>query len=211
MQRPSSPTPRFSYLLVLSVAYAAGCQKNVAKSDADHADESKATPIQSIENDEKTITFAGRDWTFSGRCLNTGDISRRSMSAFYYTTSDSDDIRLIEFVVDQSRSLKEGVYSRILKVQVNRGGQWIGNGPHADWDLDGGRGELQFVNGKMHGTQRRWYPNGRLQVEDEWANGKMHGLARGWYPSGKPQYEAQYVDDKEVSGTAWDENGDPFD
>jgi hypothetical protein len=157
-------------------------------------------------NSGKTVSFADHEWTLAGPCQDTGDIFRPSMAAVHYTTNE-DRIRLIELVVDKSSPLKEGVFSRILGVQINTDGGWISHGPRAEWDLDGGRGEARYVYGELHGTQRHWYPNGQLHIEREWANGQMHGRGRGWYSSGKPQYDSQNINGKEVSGTAWDEDG----
>lgn len=155
------------------------------------------------------LTFGGHRWTLSGPCASTGDIFRPSMSAICYTTTD-DSIRLIELTVDQSSPLKEGVFSRILGVQIDQDGHWISHGPRAEWDLDGGRGETYYVHGELHGTQRHWYRNGQLHIEREWANGKSHGRDRGWYSNGVPQYDSQRVNGEEVSGKAWDENGQPL-
>jgi antitoxin component YwqK of YwqJK toxin-antitoxin module len=66
---------------------------------------------------------------------------------------------------------------------------------------------LDYVDGGVHGTFRAWYPNGQLHVECQYANGKLNGRDRGWYESGKPQYEATNVDDEEVEGTFWNEDG----
>lgn len=195
--------------LLLCAFCAFGCESHDQSGTGDTREGTTTGAAQEPVSADDLLMFAGRKWTLVGPCRDTGDIFRPSMTAVYYTTND-DNIRLVELIVKESPTLKEGVFSRILSVQRDENGQWISDGPRADWDLDGSRSESEYVNGKIHGTQRAWYPNGQLHIEREWAYGKVHGRDRGWYPSGKPQYDCQNIDGKEVSGNAWGEDGRPL-
>ncbi len=206
----SKALPRFGSA-ILMICIAIGCERQpVGQADLGQyppSDQNVATPTPTEVH--YSLEFDGRKWKLAGPCESTGDIFRPSMSAVSYVTNQ-ENLRLIELVVDESSPLKEGVFSRILSVQINQGDRWISHGLRADWDLDGGYGEMQYVNGEPHGTQRHWYPNGQLHVEREYANGKTHGRDRGWYSNGKPQYESQNINGEEVSGQAWDKNGQPL-
>lgn len=184
----------------LLICVVMGCQQ-----EPDDRTANTKTPTET----DKSITFADRVWILAGPCQSTGDILRPSMSAVYYTTTE-DNIRLIELVVNKSSSQQEGIFSRILRIQTKKDGRWISHGESAEWELNGARGEVSYKNGEPHGTQRRWYPNGKLHIERQWVNGKMHGRDRGWYSNGQPQYDAQNINGEEVSGQAWDKDGQPL-
>ena len=47
--------------------------------------------------------------------------------------------------------------------------------------------------GKMHGLQKKYYPNGRLMQESRFVNGVAEGMLRTYYPSGKLESERMYV------------------
>ena len=195
--------------LLICASFASGCQRHDQARSHDTRNAATNAASQPSDDSDKSLTFADREWTLVGPCQATGDIFRPSMSAVYYTTNDA-NIRLIKLVPDESSPLKEGVFSRILRVQINQNGRWISHGSSADWDLDGGRGEMYYIYGKLHGTQREWYSNGQLHIEREYVSGKLHGRDRGWWPNGKPQYDALNVNGEEISGKAWNEDGRPI-
>lgn len=130
------------------------------------------------------------------------------MIAVFYTNANSgENVRLIEMVVNESSSLREGAYARILQIQINQGGSWIHHGQGAVELLTGGWGEIQYQFGKIHGMQREWYPNGQLHILREWADDEMHGREQGWWEDGKRQYDAMCFRGQEVSGKFWDQDG----
>ncbi len=169
--------------------------------------EPTAIPDESApESPLKQVVYEGRTWWCVGPARDTGDIFRPSMSAMEYTTGE-EGTRLLELTNRNDPALVEGVFSRILRIQVMQEGRWVSHGRESDWEINGARGEIEYRNGEPHGLQRKWYSNGQLHIERQWINGKMEGPDRGWYESGKPQYDAFNVDDKEVYGKCWDENG----
>ncbi|HHM12990.1 MAG TPA: hypothetical protein ENJ16_05510 [Planctomycetaceae bacterium] len=129
------------------------------------------------------------------------------MTAYVYTTS-SPGVRLLEHVREDTDT-NESVFKRILCVEVLSNGKWVEDGLYKEWLLDGSVYECTYVLGKIHGVERQWYPNGQLSMERHRAFGKEHGVSRGWHPNGQLMYESQYVNGVEVSGKAWDENGNP--
>lgn len=153
-----------SMLLFLSCA---GCgPTNNKPSDI----ESKAVP---------KISFAGQEWTLIGPTNDRGNITLM-MAANEYTNGE-DGKRLLE--LDSSADPSKTLYSRILHVQTRVNDRWVHNGPAADWLHSGERGESNYLNGELHGTYRRWWPNGTKWIESEYVNGE------------------------EVSVTSWDESG----
>lgn len=96
------------------------------------------------------------------------------------------------------------------------------------------RTETQYRNGKPHGQQIRYYPNGQMAFRRNWSDGGLdgeetwwrkdgtrmstrhyrrnlpHGLTTTWYSNGQKAFEATYEDGKLV-GTArtWYETGTP--
>ena len=166
----------------------------------------------------KTITFAGRTWRLVGPTRDTGDVFRPAMSAATYTTNQH-GIRLLELTKGGDSPLsetiyahiEEGVFARILRIQINSNGRWVSHGETEEWMLDGWRAEMEYANGELHGTQREWYANGQLRIERQWANGEMHGRDRGWYESGKPMYEVTNLDGEDINPRFWREDGTPVD
>ena len=165
-------------------------------SNGKHREDSIAEPIE----------FDSRIWQPVGFAHSTGDVFRPSMIAREYVCEGTDE-RLLEFIPRPNS--REGVYRRMLRLQVQRDGRWIKHGRAASWDLDGSRSETEYFEGEIHGTQRAWHPNGKLHIERQWAYGNRNGRDRGWYPDGKPMYDAINVDGKELSGKSWDRNGKP--
>ncbi len=56
--------------------------------------------------------------------------------------------------------------------------------------------EYNFVNGDMHGIQRKWDHNGTIQSEYNYKNGDKHGIQREWDNSGQLLVEENYVNGK---------------
>ncbi len=153
----------------------------------------------------QSLAFAGLTWQQVGPCTSTGDVLRPGMSATEYSAGES-DVRLIELVASDDSTVEQ-MYSRLLRVQVYANGTWITHGPAHSWLQDGSRSEIDHVRGLPHGAQREWYANGQPRLEIEWANGMKSGRARGWYRNGIPLYDVVYIDDHEVEGRAWREDG----
>ena len=157
----------------------------------------------------ETIEFDNRTWLLQGPCRPSSFFRvGATMSCVYYTCGQS-NLRLIEMKADDSMPRRETVYSRILHVQSNRAGRWKNDGPSKHWLVKGGRGESNYRNGQMHGSQVEWHANGQLILEREWADGKMHGSERGWWENGNKKYVVVNVNDEEVSGRTWSKDGTP--
>ena len=63
------------------------------------------------------------------------------------------------------------------------------------WYTDGKKQlELNYINGKLHGLYQSWHMNGKKHEECNYVRDKLHGFYRRWYPSGKMSQECSYVD-----------------
>jgi antitoxin component YwqK of YwqJK toxin-antitoxin module len=77
---------------------------------------------------------------------------------------------------------------------------------HGAWQLFDDTGkqlivEENYSQGKFHGTQKAWHPNGKPRVQAEWKEGKRHGRTQQWDENGKVVADVTYVEDK-LNGTA---------
>jgi hypothetical protein len=165
-----------------------------------------ATPkVASTATAEKSISFAGRTWRYAG----PADDGARPWMDHHEYIGDEPGVRLLEDVKDASG--KEKVYLRRLRLQRLVGGQWIDDGPNESWLIDGSRMTGTRRLGKFDGMQRGWWPNGNLHVERVYSNNERRVEGKGWYQNGQKQWESVVVDDTEISGRTWTEDGRTFD
>ena len=55
--------------------------------------------------------------------------------------------------------------------------------------------EINYTDGKIHGSYKEWYSNGQLSVEYNInKEGKRDGFWREWYENGQLLHEAKYKD-----------------
>ena len=53
--------------------------------------------------------------------------------------------------------------------------------------------EINYTDGKIHGSYKEWYSNGQLSVEYNLnKQGKRDGVWREWYENGQLLHEAKY-------------------
>jgi antitoxin component YwqK of YwqJK toxin-antitoxin module len=52
--------------------------------------------------------------------------------------------------------------------------------------------EMPYRDGYAHGTEREWYPSGRLKSQREIVAGVVHGMACEWAEDGRLVIEAVY-------------------
>jgi hypothetical protein len=188
--------------LIVAACVFAGCDKAKPKVVAE---EIAAEPMPTATATEKAVQFAGRTWRYIGPAQDSG----RPWMEHYEYAGDEPGVRLLEDVRDAAG--KEKVYLRRLKVQRFVGGLWVDDGPNADWEIDGSRGEGNKRLGKFEGTWRGWYPNGQLHVERTYSKNESRVDGKGWYRNGQQQWESVTIDGKQVSGRSWTEDGRTFD
>ncbi|MFK7889123.1 MAG: toxin-antitoxin system YwqK family antitoxin [Gammaproteobacteria bacterium] len=56
--------------------------------------------------------------------------------------------------------------------------------------------EEPFVDGRRHGTLRRWFPDGQPAFSSSYVNGRRDGVTRSWWRSGNLRSETSYSDDR---------------
>ncbi|MGB7327289.1 MAG: hypothetical protein WBD31_20605, partial [Rubripirellula sp.] len=171
---------------------------------------SRESPATTNDSNVDTLDFADEQWIFVGTPSVHGDVSRSAMLAREFT-GDTPGVRVIEFVgANPSTTLSEGVFKRILQRQVQRGSSWISDGRGERWLLDGTHEVCMYSNGEPDGLRKIWYENGQLKLTETHSNGKRTGTSTAYYDNGKVEWTATYVDDKEVSGEAFDRDGNPL-
>jgi len=68
---------------------------------------------------------------------------------------------------------------------------------------NGSREEISFVNGKTHGTVRRWYSSGSRASEISYVYGKRYGTATYWHADGSRECDIPYVNGKWHGTARW--------
>lgn len=68
----------------------------------------------------------------------------------------------------------------------------------------GGRvvSEESFLQGRRHGTLKKWFPSGHLAFESHYVSGRRDGTTRSWWSNGSLRSSSRYVNDK-LDGEAW--------
>lgn len=61
------------------------------------------------------------------------------------------------------------------------------------------KGEGSMLEGKKHGRERYWHPNGQLETESHWRNGELHGSFTEWDAKGKVISRVLYAEGKKIS------------
>jgi len=59
---------------------------------------------------------------------------------------------------------------------------------------------VQWIEGKVQGLAKTWYPNGRQESQREMNNNKKHGLLTAWYGDGSIMLLEEYDQDKLNTG-----------
>lgn len=186
-----------------------GCTQSVPPSVSDAAvDHEPLATTQDPKNE--TLEFADDQWPLAGTPVVHGDVSRHAMRAREFT-GDSPGVRVIEFVgTNPFTTLSEGVFTRILQRQVQRGASRVSDGRGERWLLDGTREVSNYSNGEPDGLREIWFENGQLKLTETHSNGKRTGTSTAYYDNGNVEWTATYVNAKEVSGAAFDRDGNPL-
>ncbi len=72
----------------------------------------------------------------------------------------------------------------------------------------GAGGETPYVEGKIHGSVREWYPDGRLALEAQYEYGDRVGVNRTWWPDGRLRtYEEFSAGKNHGDSWVWDNRG----
>ncbi|HEX8426298.1 TonB family protein [Hymenobacter sp.] len=62
---------------------------------------------------------------------------------------------------------------------------------------------------ELHGTQTRWFENGRVQATEHYANNQRHGQLLTYYPDGTLRRREEYQQGKQVKAECFAANGKP--
>ncbi|GAB4292440.1 MAG: hypothetical protein Kow0098_12410 [Ignavibacteriaceae bacterium] len=84
----------------------------------------------------------------------------------------------------------------------------IRNGFHRTYDEEGRlSSEATFVNDKMEGPFRAWYPNGKLKILAQYKAGKLHGESLSYNEEGQLIFRYTYENNKLKQTIKYDSNG----
>ena len=77
------------------------------------------------------------------------------------------------------------------------------------WRRDGRPGrEAHYRNGRLHGRETVWHPNGNLRSILHFKNGMWHGSARFWHANGRLSEDRTHRNDQRVGvERVWDSSG----
>lgn len=66
-----------------------------------------------------------------------------------------------------------------------------------------------YVDGREHGPDWEWYPDGQLKATGEASDGLAVGLAREWHPNGQLAVEKTFSDAGDLTSIRrWSETGE---
>ena len=112
-------------------------------------------------------------------------------------------------------SYKDSIVSeKGLYVNGKKEGKWLGYyAEFAGYTL---HTEDQYVNDRLHGTQKNWHPNGKLGGTSEYKNGVLCGMETRYYSNGQKALErifyceSGYVPDNFDYINSWSKRGKPM-
>jgi len=67
--------------------------------------------------------------------------------------------------------------------------------------------QIDFVNGKRHGIESRWFEDGTKKFEGRFQENTLVGVFEEWHQNGQRKSQAVWQGGKRESITEWDENG----
>lgn len=65
----------------------------------------------------------------------------------------------------------------------------------------------EYKNGKTHGKNIAWWPNGTKKFDVDFQNDKKHGREFRWHSNGQLALEAEYKKGKQIKAIYWDKEG----
>lgn len=80
----------------------------------------------------------------------------------------------------------------VVRTQVYVAGKM--HGLRVQRESDGGRCEVEYVEGRQQGLDRCWNARGKLIRESTWVDGHLEGLHRAWHANGKLEETGMYRD-----------------
>ena len=71
--------------------------------------------------------------------------------------------------------------------------------------------EVDYENGKQHGTAIKYREDGSKESEFPYVNGNRHGTEIGYHADGSKRLEIGYENGTKISEKQWDEDGNLVD
>jgi antitoxin component YwqK of YwqJK toxin-antitoxin module len=74
------------------------------------------------------------------------------------------------------------------------------NGRNGEWKFFYENGKINeqasYFNGKLEGIRKKYFDDGKLELEINYKQGERNGMSRTFYPNGKLKQEANFLNDK---------------
>jgi antitoxin component YwqK of YwqJK toxin-antitoxin module len=67
--------------------------------------------------------------------------------------------------------------------------------------------EFNYKYGMLHGSNKYWFENGNVDIQEEYYFGQLDGLSQRWHENGQLKQESKYNRGILVSKKCWDESG----
>lgn len=93
------------------------------------------------------------------------------------------------------------------EVTLYNGKPFSGVGFYAFADRQGIEYETEYVNGLIHGVDRKWHKNGKLAYEVPCCYGIKHGKEMHWFHDGTVKSTINYEFGVKIDSMVWNEAG----
>lgn len=70
--------------------------------------------------------------------------------------------------------------------------------------------QRMYIHGKKTATHTGWWPNGQKRFERHFENDQYTGVNKEWYESGRLYTVMGYLNNNEIGGAGWRDNGKCF-
>lgn len=116
-----------------------------------------------------------------------------------------------------------GEFSKVLRVDEKKGddgqvmsretyyldssGRKLREGTMTEWYENGQkRLEIEYSNGRAHGSHIMWHPNGQVEMQGNWSDGRENGVWTWWDLTGQKSSECTYKNGKILGKRSyWDQ------
>ena len=192
------------WMFLCTVVGIVGCTAEDAPINSDTPEEiAPSTATEKAPTNRKNVTRFGETWHWLEPYHPTFDLVPLMDGDVYSSTDGQTRMFLLTRPNNADHNWDRITFTRRMAAN----GRWLKDGPFEEWFTDGRHRLANYRHGKLNGEFKAWYPNGQLHVRWTYIDDKINGLSEGWYENGQKQYEAQNVNDVEISGKIWNEDG----
>lgn len=197
MSTQTSPIHSFRIAVVLLATLGCGRQESPTGTPG------SAPPPTQLASPVETLQYDGRTWTATGEMSQALPIW---LPAAVFTAGDPDE-RLLH-VTDREAA---GLAAReVFRMERRSGGEWVLHGTVEMFGANGDHDIDHYREGKRHGEQLRYGPDGKRRIRKEYDRGQLHGLWEMWHDNGQLMSRTHYEHDVEGATEAYHADGTPM-